>query len=73
MARFIPNVLGNEEAAENDSFSKGIFDAPHYTRPYDFEGMKVPEVLISGDHKKINKWREEKALAKTKKVRPDLL
>jgi tRNA (guanine37-N1)-methyltransferase len=72
MARFIPGVLGHEEAAGQDSFQEGIFDAPHYTRPEVFEGMAVPEVLKNGNHAKIAKWRREKAIAKTRQVRPDL-
>lgn len=73
MARFIPGVLGHEEAAGQDSFQDGIFDAPHYTRPEVFEGMAVPEVLKTGNHAEIAKWRRKKALAKTKRVRPDLI
>lgn len=64
--RFIPGVLGNDESAANDSFEEGIFDHPHYTRPVIFEGMGVPDVLLSGDHQKIAKWRKEEALRKTK-------
>ena len=73
VSRFIPGVLGHEEAAYQDSFVNGIFDAPHYTRPYDFEGMKVPDVLINGHHSLIQQWREKKAYEKTKIVRPDLI
>jgi tRNA (guanine37-N1)-methyltransferase len=73
MARFIPGVLGHEEAAGQDSFQEGIFDAPHYTRPEMFEGMAVPEVLKTGNHAKIAKWRRQRALAKTKRIRPDLI
>lgn len=73
MARFIPGVLGHEEAAGQDSFQDGIFDVPHYTRPEVFEGMAVPEVLKTGNHAEIAKWRRNKALAKTKRVRPDLI
>ncbi len=73
LARFIPGVLGHEEAARQDSFQEGMFDAPHYTRPEVFEGMIVPEVLKSGDHAKIAKWRRQRALAKTKRVRPELI
>jgi len=73
VARFIPGVLGHEEAAGQDSFQEGIFDAPHYTRPEVFEGMAVPEVLKTGDHAKIAKWRRQQALAKTKRIRPDLI
>lgn len=73
IVRLLPNALGNEQSAENDSFSDGILDFPHYTHPRDFRGMEVPEVLLEGHHAKIEKWREEKALEKTKKVRQDLL
>ena len=73
MARFIPGVLGHEEAAGQDSFQNGMFDAPSYTRPEAFEGVLVPEVLKAGNHKEIAKWRHAAALAKTKRVRPDLL
>jgi tRNA (guanine37-N1)-methyltransferase len=73
MARFIPGVLGNEEAASQDSFQEGIFDAPHYTRPEVFEGMPVPEVLRQGNHEKIKQWRLKEALKKTQRVRPDLV
>ena len=72
VARFIPGVLGHEEAALQDSFQEGIFDAPHYTRPEVFEGMAVPAVLKTGNHAKIKKWRREQAVAKTQRVRPDL-
>ena len=73
VARFVPGVLGNDEAANEDSFENGIFDCPHYTRPEVFEGMEVPEILKSGNHKEISKWRKNKALEKTKCVRPELL
>lgn len=73
ITRLLPNALGSERSAINDSFSNGILDYPHYTRPASFKGMKVPEVLLSGNHKKIAKWRREKALEKTKKKRKDLL
>lgn len=73
VARFIPGVLGHEEASAQDSFQEdGCFDSPHYTKPYDFEGMRVPEVLAGGNHEEIRKWRKSKALEKTKKIRPDL-
>lgn len=71
--RFLPGVLGHESAADEDSFEQGIFDCPHYTRPEVFEGKSVPNVLLSGDHKKIEEWRRKTALEKTKRVRPDLL
>jgi tRNA (guanine37-N1)-methyltransferase len=73
ITRLLPNALGNEKSAENDSFSKGILDFPHYTQPRKFRGMEVPEVLLSGNHAAIDKWREEKALEKTKEFRKDLL
>jgi tRNA (guanine37-N1)-methyltransferase len=72
--RFIPGVLGHEEAALKDSFSTqdGIFDAPQYTTPEDFEGYRIPEVLKTGHHKQIETWRKKQALSKTNRVRPDL-
>lgn len=73
ITRLLPNALGSETSAENDSFSDGILDCPHYTQPRDFRGMEVPEVLLSGNHAAIEKWRNEKALEKTRKVRKDLL
>jgi tRNA (guanine37-N1)-methyltransferase len=72
LVRFVPGVLGHESAASEDSFEKGIFDCPHYTRPQIFEGESVPEVLLSGNHKQIAEWRKEKALEKTQSMRPDL-
>jgi tRNA (guanine37-N1)-methyltransferase len=71
--RLLPNALGSETSAVNDSFTENLFDYPHYTQPRDFRGMEVPEVLLSGNHAKIERWREEKALEKTKKIREDLL
>lgn len=72
VVRFIPGVLGHEEAAEQDSFQQGIFDAPHYTTPREFEGRGVPEVLLRGNHEHIRKWREEEAIKNTRRVRPEL-
>jgi len=72
VSRFIPGVLGHEEAACSDSFEEGLFEGPQYTRPRDFEGMSVPEVLLSGDHAAIEAWRKEASTEKTKRVRPDL-
>jgi tRNA (guanine37-N1)-methyltransferase len=72
VARFVPGVLGHEDAANEDSFEKGLLDCPHYTRPEVFEQLKVPEILLSGDHEKIARWRHEKAIEKTKSSRPDL-
>ena len=73
IVRLLPNALGSETSAENDSFSDGLLDYPHYTRPADFCGMKVPEVLLNGNHAEIEKWRREKALEKTRLIRRDLL
>ena len=73
VARFIPGVVGKQESVESDSFSDGLLDFPHYTRPEDFRGRKVPQVLMSGDHKKINRYRRKEALRKTLFNRPDLL
>jgi tRNA (guanine37-N1)-methyltransferase len=73
IVRLLPEALGSETSAENDSFSNGLLDCPHYTRPAEFRGMKVPEVLLNGNHAEIEKWRNERALEKTRKNRPDLL
>lgn len=73
IVRLLPEALGSDTSAENDSFSNGLLDCPHYTRPAEFRGMKVPEVLLTGNHAEIEKWRREKALEKTQKNRPDLL
>jgi len=73
VARFVPGVLGHPEAAYMESFQEGVFDAPQYTRPKEFEGKKVPSVLQKGNHKEIAEWRKEKALAKTQRIRPDLI
>ena len=72
-ARFVPGVVGKEGSVRNDSFADGLFDCPQYTRPRDFRGLKVPPVLFSGDHKKIERWRRSKALEKTARRRPDLV
>ncbi len=71
--RLLPNVLGNRESALGDSFSMGLLEYPQYTRPADFRGMKVPEVLTSGNHQKIAEWRNKEALRRTYERRPDLL
>lgn len=73
VARMLPNVLGSSESAVTDSFFDGILSYPQYTRPRDFEGKVVPEVLLSGNHSEIKKWRMEQALQLTKSRRPDLL
>lgn len=70
--RLIPGVLGDAESALTDSFQNGLLDAPVYTRPTDFRGLKVPEILLSGDHKKIKEWRSSKSKERTKQIRPDL-
>ncbi len=70
--RFIPGVLGHEEAAMYESFQQGLFEGPTYTRPEEFEGLAVPEVLKNGHHAEIEKWRAQKGLEKTQRVRPDL-
>ncbi len=71
--RLLPDVLGNRESALGDSFSMGLLEYPQYTRPADFRGMKVPEVLTSGNHQKIAEWRHKEALRRTYERRPDLL
>ena len=73
VSRFVPGVVGKSESVARDSFSQGLLDFPQYTRPRDFRGMKVPPVLISGDHRTIARWRRKKALEKTEAQRPDLL
>ncbi len=73
ISRFIPGVLGREQAAEEDSFARGQLDSPYYTRPPVFRGRAVPEVLLSGDHRAIARWREETARQATRTKRPDLL
>lgn len=73
IVRLIPEVLGAEDAAENDSFAQGLLDYPQYTRPAVFRGMPVPEVLLSGHHARINAWRREQSLLRTAQRRPDLL
>jgi len=73
VVRLIPGVLGDFESAQTDSFFDGILGAPEYTRPVEFKGLKVPEVLLSGDHEKIKKWRKKEALKRTLHRRPDLL
>jgi tRNA (guanine37-N1)-methyltransferase len=73
VVRLIPGALGSETSATTESFSDGLLDYPHYTRPPDFEGMGVPEVLLTGHHAEIERWRQEAAREKTKRNRPDLL
>jgi len=71
--RLVPGVLGHEQSAQQDSFMDGLLDCPHYTRPENYEGMMVPEVLLSGNHENIRKWRLKQALGRTWERRPDLL
>lgn len=73
VVRFLPGTIGHPEAVKQDSFEEGIFDNLHYTRPPEFEGLSVPEVLMSGHHGEIEKWKKKQALEKTEKVRPDLI
>mgnify|MGYP000032392813 FL=1 len=73
VARLVPGVVGKEESLQRESFEEGLLDHPHYTRPAVFRGMRVPEVLLSGDHAAIERWRREAALEKTRRNRPDLL
>jgi tRNA (guanine37-N1)-methyltransferase len=73
LCRFIPGILGEEKSLTHESFTGKVLDFPQYTRPAEFRGMSVPEVLRSGNHAEIEKWRAARALEKTKQVRPDLL
>ncbi len=73
VVRLLPGVLGDAESAVQDSFTENLLDHPHYTRPEIFRGMRVPEVLLSGNHQRIAEWRREQALKRTKKRRPDIL
>lgn len=73
VTRFLPGALGDPDGANDDSFGNGLLEYPHYTRPEEFRGWRVPEVLLSGNHALIAKWRKEQSLARTKKQRPDLL
>ncbi len=73
IVRLLPDALGSDTSAENDSVSNGLLGCPHYTRPADFRGLNVPEVLLNGNHAEIEKWRRQKALEKTKLNRKDLL
>lgn len=73
VTRLLPGVLGNETSARTDSFSTGLLEHPHYTRPYDFRGWKVPDVLLSGHHERIAEWRHKQSLRRTWQRRPDLL
>jgi tRNA (guanine37-N1)-methyltransferase len=73
VARLLPGVLGDDESSHDESFSAGLLEYPQYTRPAEFRAMKVPEVLLSGNHAEIEKWRREQAKLRTEKQRPDLL
>jgi tRNA (guanine37-N1)-methyltransferase len=73
VSRLVPGVLGNCDSAGADSFSMGLLEYPHYTRPAEYRGWKVPDVLLSGNHKEIESWRRRESLLRTKKRRPDLL
>lgn len=73
VVRLLPGVLGDAQSAPDDSFSSGLLEFPQYTRPVEFRGWRVPDILLSGNHGAIARWRREQALAKTRRVRPDLL
>lgn len=73
VTRLVPGALGSEESAERESFARGLLDYPHYTRPADYRGMKVPGVLTGGHHAEIERWRRRKAIEKTLRCRPDLI
>lgn len=72
IVRLLPGALGHEQSAADDSFNNGLLEAPQYTRPAEFRGWKVPQVLVSGNHAEIAKWREEQAMKRTRENRPDL-
>jgi tRNA (guanine37-N1)-methyltransferase len=73
VSRLIPGVVGDGQSVEEDSFSRGLLDYPHYTRPAEFGGLKVPDVLLSGHHAEVRRWRKKQALARTLERRPELL
>jgi len=73
VSRFVPGVVGDAESVALDSFEDGLLDYPHFTRPREFRGLAVPEVLFSGHHEKIRRWRRERQLVETRRLRPDLL
>jgi tRNA (guanine37-N1)-methyltransferase len=73
VARLLPGTLGHAQSAAEDSFAGGLLDCPHYTRPEEFDGRRVPEVLLSGDHERIRRWRLKQALGRTRERRPELL
>lgn len=73
VVRLLPGALGHDESAKSESFESGVLEYPQYTRPADFNGMKAPQVLLSGDHKRIDQWRTRESLKRTRQRRPDLL
>ena len=73
VSRLIPGVLHNDESAPTDSFEDDLLECPQYTKPYDFKGMLVPDILISGNHQEIDKWRKDQALLRTRQRRKDLI
>lgn len=73
VTRLLEGALGDDSSSQEESFSDGLLEYPHYTRPEDFRGMKVPDILLSGDHAKIAEWRKQQSLERTRKMRPDLL
>jgi len=73
VTRLLPSALGDDQSADEESFSRGLLEYPQYTRPAEFRGMMVPEVLLSGNHAEIAKWRAEQARKRTEQRRPDLL
>ena len=73
IARLIPGVLGNDQSIEGESFRNSLLEEPHYTRPADYRGWKVPDILLSGDHGRIEEWRAAQRLDRTRQRRPDLL
>jgi tRNA (guanine37-N1)-methyltransferase len=73
VGRLVPGVLGSDDSAEDDSFSNGLLEYPQYTRPPEFRGLKVPDTLLSGNHREIARWRRMKSIEKTRRLRPELL
>jgi tRNA (guanine37-N1)-methyltransferase len=73
VSRLVPGVVGDEQSVEQESFARGLLDYPHFTRPAEFEGARVPDVLLSGHHAEVRRWRKRAALARTLERRPDLM
>jgi tRNA (guanine37-N1)-methyltransferase len=73
VARHVPGVVGDDQSVVDDSFSRGLLDFPHYTRPAEVESLRVPDVLLSGNHAEIRRWRKRESLSRTLERRPDLL